>query len=146
MLKPLEHWICDVCNEVIETAEDGYVIWTRDNKFSSCDFKVVHQRRCDTKSYSSSLPVKNFLGHDGLVMLTSLLSIGTIKLNCGDSESELHPNMTQFVDLLRRFQIPNYEEARTRFADDELLGKMSDANEVYPYLQQQLKGIGEDSI
>jgi len=30
MLQPLKQWFCDVCGEVIEDPEDGYVLWSVD--------------------------------------------------------------------------------------------------------------------
>jgi hypothetical protein len=53
-----------------------------------------------------------------------------IKLNNGVRDNYKIKNITEFVDLIRRFQIHNYEEARTK-------------NEYYPYITEQLLRIIE---
>ena len=50
-------------------------------------------------------------------------------------------DLDEFVDLVRRFQIPYYEEARRHFSDPEVLDEFAEANEVYPYKPKVLKGI-----
>jgi len=47
--------------------------------------------------------------------------------------------MDEFVDFYRRVQTPHYEEARKNYYDEQLLIDYSDANEYYPYLEEQLK-------
>jgi hypothetical protein len=117
------------------------VIWRHDDDNRHCDFKIIHQRKCDRKDYGSSLAVEDFLGPKGLTIFLSFLSVGPIKQNLGQSSRNRIRDMDEFVDLVRRFQIPYYEEARRRFSDSEILERMSDANEVYPYQPQVLQNL-----
>ena len=27
LMEPLKQWVCDVCGKIIETPDDGYVVW-----------------------------------------------------------------------------------------------------------------------
>ena len=84
MLEPLKQWYCDNCGEVIEKSKDGYVIWRRDDNNFDCDFRIIHQGKCDNKrEYSLSMSLDNFLGINGLQYLLQYLSIGIIKKNLG---------------------------------------------------------------
>lgn len=78
MLKPLKQWVCDVCGEVIEKPEDGYVVWNDDDEFRYFDFTVIHQGRCDNDRLPNSLPVTEFLGEQGITVLMSKLSLGPV--------------------------------------------------------------------
>lgn len=141
MLKPLEQWICDVCGDVIESPEQGYVIWRHDEQYRECDFKIIHQTKCDTGAFPSSAAVEDFLGEAGLNYLLSFLSIGQIKVLLGQRSGASIKDMHEFVDFFRRMQTPYYEEARTKFSNHDLLEWFSDSNEVYPYKSEVLKRI-----
>jgi hypothetical protein len=143
MLKPLKQWICDACGEVIENSENGYVIWRRDADYLNYDFKVIHKAKCDDKSYSSSLAVDLFLGEQGLTRLMSYLTPGPLKIRGGSASRVGVKNMDEFVDLIRRFQSPYYEEARRHFEDEAVYEDYADANEILPYLPASLKSIVE---
>ena len=140
---PLEHWYCDVCGYVIEKASDGYVIWHTNEEFKCFDFKIIHQNKCDSKSYLSSTALNHFLGVNGLVYLTSFLSIGPIKKIIGQSSSKVIINTDEFVDFIRRVQIPYYEEARRKFAKFGVIENYSDSSEASPYFPNNLKIITE---
>ncbi|SMF95690.1 hypothetical protein SAMN02949497_3064 [Methylomagnum ishizawai] len=141
MLKPLEQWICDVCGDVIESPEQGYVIWRSDEQYSDFSFKVIHQKKCDISEFPSSAAVEDFLGEAGLNYLLSFLSIGRIKILLGQHSGGSIKDMHEFVDFFRRMQTPYYEEARTKFSNHDLLEWFSDSNEVYPYQTEVLKKI-----
>lgn len=139
MLKPLEQWYCDACGEVIQTPNDGYVYWDSLESVDS-NFRIVHNMTCSPEDFVCSTELKAFLSVDGIIQLTSLLSIGPIKNNIGQKSYKIIGNYDEFVDFIRRVQIPHYEEARKLFSNSELLSDFSDSNEVYPYLQSVIKG------
>jgi hypothetical protein len=138
---PLTKWYCDVCNEHIENVNDGYVIWKKAKDLKSYSFKIIHQCRCDQNDYPASRPLKEFLGEQGLVYLLSKLSIGPIKKYIGQGSDCTVVDMDEFVDFVRRVQIPYYEEARRYFGNPDLLENFSHDNEYLPYLPEQLEKI-----
>lgn len=132
MLDPLRQWYCDTCGGVIAEPHLGYVIWKMDDEGRNCGFKVIHQSICDRKGYSLSGDIKSFLGEDGLNHLLSFLSIGPIKTRLREKNVCEVADLDEFVDLMRRMQLPFYEEARRRFSDEDVLYRFADANEEYP--------------
>ena len=138
---PLKQWFCDVCGEIIESPEKGYVIYHNDQNHKDHGFKIIHQSRCDLKDHHSSMSLDTFLGSEGLAWLTSMLSIGPIKLRLGQKSGPDVRDMHEFMDFFRRCQTPYYEEARRYFNDEDILDRFSDANEVYPYLPDVLEMI-----
>ncbi len=138
---PPTKWTCDVCEEKIESVEDGYLIWKSINSIYS-DFKIVHQNKCDTgNSYNNSLALNDLMGDDGLVKLLSFISNGIMAKNAGYDNKVHIENFYEYTDLVKRLHIPNYEEKRSSFFDDEYVRKsMEDGtDEVYPYLQTNLR-------
>lgn len=122
------------------------VIWREDEQRRAYDFQIVHKsvdgRNCDPgdqAGYEDSLEVSNFLGHNGASELLSMLSRGPI---AGAAESALEvANFDQFVDLFRRLQTPWYEEARSRFSDDDVQAAFAGSNETQPYRPESLEAI-----
>lgn len=143
MLKPLEQWICDICGEVIEKPEDGYILWKHDQDLRDYDFKIIHHLKCDADEYPLSTDLESFLGENGRSKLLSILSVGPIKINIGQTSRSNIKDLDEFADLFRRLQLPYYEEARIKFHNRELLENYSDANEYFPYRIEELKKIIE---
>lgn len=152
MLKPLEEFYCDTCGELIESPEEGYVVWKNNDELKDHGFIIIHQGKCDPgrrgsasrDRYPCSLPLTDFLGVKGLVLLTSFLSLGKVKANLKQDNVIKVADVDQFIDFFRRVQVPYYEEARTKFKEPELLDWYSDANEILPYLEDTLKSIIEN--
>lgn len=144
MLKPLEQWICDHCDDVIERPSDGYVIWNRSSERGDHSFKVIHHVKCDHHDHSSSLPLRECVGAGGLSKLLSFWSAGPIMRHLGQSQSDSIEDDDEFVDLVRRLHVPYYEEARQHFTDEQLLSDLSDANKYYPYRPDVLQRVAED--
>lgn len=139
--QPLTKWRCDVCGELIEQVDNGYVIWRgASGPGEPYDFKIIHQSKCDDKSYHLSAALKDFLGVDGLTKLLSFLSVGPLKAEQGQS-ARVIGDLDELVDFIRRVQTPYYEEARQRFSEEEVVRDFCDSNEVAPYLQSRLKAI-----
>jgi hypothetical protein len=145
---PVGPWYCDVCDDLITDPADGYVVWGRDGgddgDWRDRDYLIIHTGRCDPKGleYPASLPLTAFMEVDGLTRLLSDLSIGPLKLAGDDSRNTSHvENLNDFVDLVRRVQIPQYEEARRRFGESTVQDLTADWNETLPYTQEGLTRI-----
>ncbi len=144
MLKPLEQWHCDVCGEVIECPKDGYVIWKNDDDHRDHDFTVIHKIKCDPKKgFPCSMPIETFLGADGLVYLTSFLSLGPIKGVMGSNFTGVR-DFDEFVDFMRRMQTPYYEDARRFYETEDVVERYNDANEVMPYMPEYCEKIARE--
>ena len=140
-MEPFQFWCCDECGDPVGVA-DGYVIW---GKYGSPDFefRIIHKGVCDDSSMNSSLPLTDFLGPDGLVTLTSMLSYGPVA-NGEEVEPRSTypmPNLDAWVDFLRRMQVPNYEQVRLLYRSHESRERFSDCTESYPYLQKSIASI-----
>ena len=145
MHEPLKRWHCDVCGDYV-TARDGYVVWDR---FDQPDFayRIIHQNRCDDQSCPSSLPLADFLGHNGVVRLTSKLSLGPLmRYEPPSVPFGQLPPLGAFVDFFRRVQVPHYEEARRYFATDEAYEELITWNEVAPYMQTDIEFFAEKAL
>jgi hypothetical protein len=59
----------------------------------------------------------------------------------GDTGVVSPKDIDEFVNFVRRVQVSYYEEARTRFENEDLLRDLADSNELSPYLSKNLKGI-----
>jgi hypothetical protein len=153
LLRPLEQWICDHCGEIIESPEQGFLEWIRDENDKRYDFKIVHHapyspRRpsghCyhhDDISGRQDLPLKHFVGGEGSAHLLSFLDVGPYHEE--DYPGPRVRDIREFVELMRRLTIPYYEEARLywgRAMDDGFFGG---ASEVAMYHTENMKIIVE---
>ena len=136
-------WICDRCGSEIASEADGYVIAkTVPGDAVYHGFKIIHQGRCDDKSYGSSWALTDFVGIDGLSRLLAFLSIGPFMLAGAQTGSPpMIADIDEFTDFVRRVQVPGYERARCLFSDPDVQGRFSDASEYYPYMQEVLRAI-----
>jgi hypothetical protein len=110
-LEPLQEWICDTCGEVIRSPRDGWVEWLWDAASNGRHgFKIVHHRPASPRpkgcyQYPNTAPkqegaLDGFIGPDGLISLLDFLAHDEII------------SIKEFVELVRRLMVPNYEEAR----------------------------------
>lgn len=146
MLVPLKQFLCDVCHELIAEPKDGYVLWKRDDHGRPFSFMIIHHVRCDLSDHGQSMELKRFVEEDGLNCLLTFLSPGPVVINCegkGDGSPPV-ADMDEFVDLIRRFQIPYYEEARQYFRDVELTKRFSDHSPESPYRMERLQDFLDD--
>ena len=142
MDKPLSVWYCDTCGDKINDSTHGYVIWR--SAGNPHDFKIIHQKDCDHKDHSSSAALDDFLGPRGLSYCLTFLSAGPIIHNLNGSSNQPHPNLSEFVDFMRRVQVPHYEQARRSFSNSDLLSHLSDSNEFAPYIPETLFRIANE--
>ena len=140
---PLTCWRCDTCGELIEKVQEGYVVWhSRYGKLA--DFKIIHTCKCDANDHVSSAELARFLGPEGLSYVLSLASAGPIRLNGGSESPRTPANLDEFVDFIRRVQVPYYEEARAKFDDQQVREDFSSASEFSPYRIETLRQISQD--
>lgn len=149
-MEPLKQWICDVCGKIIETPEDGYVVWGTDENGLIDKIKILHKNShvngertgCDCdRRYSMSLPLESFLGDDGKVVFMSLMDPGPYFV---EEYRNRIADMRLFLDVFRRLQIPYYEEARLYWAEARTDGFFAGANEVWTYLPRTLQALVEE--
>ena len=144
MLKPLEQWACDVCGQIINSPSEAYVIWKHDSELGAHSFKIIHHADCDLKDHEASMPIRDFIGTDGLTYLLSFWSIGPVMRLNGMSRSRGVADDNELVDLVRRLHTPHYEEARQHFSNPRALYHLGDANEYYPYMVETLQSIAQE--
>lgn len=107
----------------------------------SHNFKIIHKTKCDLNDHIASAALEDFLGEKGLAYLLSKFSIGPIKNRMKQGPHCEAADFDEFVDFIRRVQTPFYEQARRHFGNDNILDDYYDADEVFPYLPDQLKKI-----
>ena len=149
MLKPLQEWICDSCGELITAPQHGYVEWKEtDGKMH--DFRIVHHaphsprkaggRDCyySRRDRGGDTSLESLVGVEGLIVATSWIDLG--EWHEGTYSGPHVRNLREWVTLVRRLQVPHYEEARlcTGELSEEAGGG---ANEVYLYLPETLRDV-----
>jgi hypothetical protein len=142
----LTTWTCDTCRDPVTDPNMSLVVW-RTVADKSIDFMIVHKGECDPQArsgFTHNLELSSFLGADGATMLLSWLSLGPLRGSAADMPHV--GNFDQYVDLFRRVQIPWYEEARTRFRDDDVQHWLGDANEYYPYMPDVLQQVVDRTL
>ncbi len=115
-LRPLEQWYCDTCDEIIAKAPDGLLIH-RIEDGRACDFRIVHEGACDDAACKEKRPLRECVGAKGLAVLLSLLDPGVHHLPTFDAPKVA--DVRAWVELVRRLQLPHYEEARISWEDAE---------------------------
>lgn len=136
---------CDTCHEEITDIHGALLAWKdvpTEVGFQSSDFRIVHKGgKCDYDNSMATWELGYALGTDGLARLLYFPSIGSLRGPSGPEPRVV--NMDQFVDIIRRLQTPQYEEARRYFGTSEVREEFADANEFLPYTQQGLAAIIE---
>ncbi len=146
-MQPLTAWKCDACLESITDVKDGHVVWRVEREpYRSYDFKIIHRGRCDPgQAFVNSYALEVFLGPEGLTMLLSWVANAGIMRPERQSIREVD-NLEEWADLVRRVQVPWYEEARDRLRDSDIQEWLSDGNEYYPYLPEVLEKIANGTL
>lgn len=150
-LKPLEEFICDFCGEIIRTPAEGWLEWLVDPvSQKSYGFRIVHHATSSPRKlggcyqYSHredvrDLQLNDFTGREGLARLLSFLDEGPYH------SPEYHGpevrDLREFTEILRRLEIPYYEEARIWWDKAMGDGYFGDANPATMYHPETLKGL-----
>lgn len=145
MATPLTVWKCDTCGDDITKPGTALVTYRRDDDNRAYDFRLVHKNidghRCDPDNahgFEASIELHSLLGADGLTDLLSLLSAGPLKSTPGEVRVA---DLDGYVDLVRRVQIPWYEEARPYWGTEYTGELVAGANATYPYMPDVLERI-----
>ncbi len=141
-LLPLQQFKCDACGQIIARPEVGWVEWlagpTRGTKAHG--FRIVHNsNRCQYPSSGRvhDIHLTHLLGPDGLAELLALVSPGGRTGNREDGVESLE----EWSELVRRLQVPYYEEARQYWADAEADGYFTGTGKHAPYSHATLQDI-----
>ena len=144
----IKQWICDVCGKIIETPEDGYVVWkwVCDNSENVAiegkfEYRIIHggSQHCDKdRTYTLSSALSDFLGYNGLVKLLSMIDAGPMHMPVF---RERITNIRDYLEFFRRVQLPYYEEARLLWDIAYNDGFFDGGNEVWIYLPSTLEEI-----
>lgn len=93
MLRPLEQWFCDRCDEVIESPEDGWVHWQRDNDGLVHSMEILHHLKasprggrmgCYPPDIDRDFALVKFLGATGAARMLALIDVGKFHDALGD--------------------------------------------------------------
>ena len=149
MLEPLKQFICDTCHQVIETPEDGWLEWLTpsDEKltYTNQGFRICHHNgRCE--KYQRHLDcsdnnLTDYVGELGLILLYQMMDIG--KPFEIDYKGPRVKDFREFTELLRRFTIPYYEEARQYWQEAISDGYLQQYTDVNIYKEYYLKAMIE---
>ncbi|MCK5212865.1 MAG: hypothetical protein KAQ74_02990 [Dehalococcoidia bacterium] len=116
MLEPLLQWCCDSCGGIINGAHDAYMEWAIDQRTQKVSGpRIVHKSRECTygdKDLATAwrtpahIALETIVGIERLPALIELLNdmIASGWVDTEDGQS--------FVEVVRRVQLPYYEEAR----------------------------------
>ena len=146
-LTPLGQWICDVCGQIIEDPDHGYVQFNTDANGKYNDFIIVHHATHsplrdtggDCYKYRLDTDLPSYLGAEGIARLLSKIDLGHhIE---PDFQGANTSNLRAWVDFFRRLHTPYYEEARLYWAKAREDGFFAGANEVWPYLPDILEDL-----
>lgn len=105
-LKTKEQWLCDICGEIIESANDGMLEWdsymSEDGKVDAKNFRIVHGRwlkRCNngSKDHLADGHLHWYTGPDGLNQLLSMYG-------------RYNFDPIEFNRIIRRIHVDFYEE------------------------------------
>lgn len=151
-LEPLEQWICDRCGGIINSPEEGWVEWTRDEDCIKGEFKIVHNASASPRgkasdycyhhmhaSRRSDINLTEFLGDQGIICLLSMLDTGPFH-----TKNYVRPEVKdfrEFVDLFRRLHVPYYEEARQYWEQAMQDGLLNTLNEISVYSPNTLREV-----
>lgn len=147
-LVPLNQWICDTCNKKINTPDEGWVEWVSfGGEIPPQEFYIVHNDqfcyRHSRRRGRKDMHLEYFLGPDGLMKLMSLYDPGAHNYS-SNLEIVLPKDMLEWNEIVRRLQIPYYEEARHLWRIVQSEGEFDGVNEYLPYTQEFMKRLIED--
>jgi hypothetical protein len=141
-------WRCDKCGEWIESAEDGWLEWDLESNppFAKFAFRIVHhlpasplegKDGCNDHANLSGNHLSYFVGQDGLSRLLAFLDPRTNGIQSDPCQIR---DLPDYVDIMRRLLIANYEEARQYWRDAAEAG-FFDGNEIGAHDPETLTDI-----
>lgn len=155
MLNPLTQFYCDTCGGLINSPEEGWIEWiTKDNQVHS--FRIIHHflhspiasptnEGCYQHTWKlgkSDSHLDHFIDEDyKMARILKFLDIGPY--HDPDYIGSKVTDIREYVEMVRRFTIPYYEEARKYWEVAMADGFFQDSNEVTIYSVNNLKRIIE---
>lgn len=155
MLKPLTQFYCDTCGEIINSPEEGWIEWISEgNKVHS--FRIVHhhayspwavvsRKGCyqhDGKVGTSDNHLNDFLNENyKMANILRFLDIGPY--HDPDNKGSRIVDIREYVEIVRRFTIAYYEEARQYWDEAQSDGYFDGGNELWIYEVDNLKRLVE---
>jgi len=111
-----KYWVCDVCHEKIERAEDRWVQWiTQPYGKVGRDLRLVHHRPASPlpegcqfdsqteytkdKGAIGDLPLTSFMGPSGLMRLMAFIADQVVPTE-------------EVLEMIKRIHVPGYERVR----------------------------------
>jgi hypothetical protein len=159
-LKPLEQWICDTCGDVIEEPSHGYIEWVHDEQMRSYGFRICHHPTHSPRTKAagglgsgvdcyiyddrprSSVSLEDVTGFRGMTRMLAMLDVGEVH-----DKKAAHlmrvKDVREWVYVFRRLFTPSFEQARKYIAEAEADGFYAETNEVWPYLESNLRAVIE---
>jgi hypothetical protein len=139
-MEPLEQFICDTCDTIIEKVENGAIeylsSYDKDGKqlplksFRICHAKSQCYKHLNTSGKCSRM-LSEFNEENKVILLLELIDREYVSY---DLES-----LKEFLELFRRLTIPYYEEARQYWASAKKDGLI--INKITCYQESSLKKI-----
>jgi hypothetical protein len=145
-------WVCDICGDEIPEPGVGLITWLKSDDRPMYDFKIVHKNiepwrcwdRAEAFGHRASYELYDGLGLDGLTTLLSWLTYGPVD---GGGHPDVAPqDLDGYVDLVRRLQLPYYEQARLRFGTQDVHERLVGVNPAFPYIQESLQWAARQPI
>ena len=144
LLKPLKQWICDCCGSTIQYGEGslkwfksrpkGNVIGIRESRYTG--FQIVHtSKECsgtDNEVIDPLVESIHTLQHFESIDTIGYLMILLEEKSCFDSQ--------ELLEIIKRLQIPFYEEGRS-YLDRALRDGVRPKEDEYKYNKSYLKSI-----
>ena len=155
MLRPLEQWICDGCNELIENPEHGWLEWLSGSQLKQKDFRIVHHvtysprkpRGCYAYN-NQNVPdgfvilddyLTSFIGDEGLTRLLGFIDVGPFHQQ--HYSGPYLADLREWVELVRRLTTPYFEEARQYLTQANRDGMLEGLSEVAIYMPSFLGAV-----
>jgi hypothetical protein len=138
---PLEQFICDTCNQIIENYGDGAIEWISPSDENGKQLPPNSFRICHKNSNCYSIYKKVAFGVSReLVNFSDKMKI--IEL-LGMIDKEYFPfdqnSLNEYIELFRRLTIPYYEEARQYWHEADNEGLIE--NKITCYQENNLEKI-----
>ena len=140
MLKPLQEFVCDVCDRVIDSPQKGML--NANSKNSQIhDWQIVHHKTCDDMNRNWSMHLDHLVGIDNVGEMINHIHPGPVTDPTGKAEVDFADNV-KFAEVMRRLYVPYYEEAR-RYFDQAVSDGILDGNSSGIVSPKILKNIIE---
>lgn len=158
MLKPLEQFICDTCEKIIEKPSDGMLEWIdydndETNSHEIHSFRIVHQFGASPKPNESNNSCFKHNNSEGgstdnlcdyldadnkMARILSFLDEDIYEKTYSDCPIT---DMRNYVNTVRRLTIPYFEEAIQFWNDAKNDGYFANVNDVQVYEADTLKAL-----